>query len=209
MIEAGRRHGHYDSRFCADERVRVFEEVLPLSAPSRLRAADGVARPAASLSRSSSAGRRDRGYGVRAHRLWRWSKGSKFFDRYSAGRCTQEGSIGFSCHERRRQEQHMHATIRRYDGVDQTRTEELTRRVDETLVPKLSKLEGFKGYYLIEAGDGVMSSLGLFESAAQADESTRITASWVRDEKLETALPNPPKITSGKVVAHKNGFVAV
>jgi hypothetical protein len=54
-----------------------------------------------------------------------------------------------------------------------------------------------------------MSSLGLFESSEQADESTRITSSWMRDEKLETAFPNPPKITSGKVVAHKNGFVAV
>jgi hypothetical protein len=31
----------------------------------------------------------------------------------------------------------------------------------------------------------------------------------VRDEKLETALPNPPKITSGRVVAHKNGVVAL
>jgi hypothetical protein len=30
----------------------------------------------------------------------------------------------------------------------------------------------------------------------------------VRDEKLETALPNPPKITDGKVIAHKtNGIV--
>jgi hypothetical protein len=70
-------------------------------------------------------------------------------------------------------------------------------------------LEGFKGYYLIEAGDGVMSSLGLFESAEQARESTTIAASWVRDEKLETAFPNPPKITEGKVVAHKNGFATV
>ena len=103
----------------------------------------------------------------------------------------------------------MHATIRRYDGVDKARTDELTRKVDESLLPKLSKLEGFKGYYLIEAGDGVMSSLGLFESAEQADESTRITASWVRDEKLDTILPNPPKVTSGKVVTSKNGFVAV
>ena len=67
----------------------------------------------------------------------------------------------------------MHATIRRYDGIDVARTEELTRRIDSGLVPKLSKLEGFKGYYLIEAGDGVMGSLGLFESAEQADESTR------------------------------------
>ena len=103
----------------------------------------------------------------------------------------------------------MHATIRRYDGIDVARTEELTRRIDSGLVPKLSKLEGFKGYYLIEAGDGVMSSLGLFESAEQADESTRVTASWVREEKLDTVLPNPPKITTGKVVAHKNGFVSV
>jgi hypothetical protein len=103
----------------------------------------------------------------------------------------------------------MHATIRRYDGIDAARTAELTRRIDTSLVPKLSKLEGFKGYYLIEAGDGVMSSLGLFESAEQADESTRVTTSWVRDEKLDTVLPNPPKITSGKVVAHKNGFVSV
>jgi hypothetical protein len=103
----------------------------------------------------------------------------------------------------------MHATIRRYDGVDQARTDELTRRIDESLVPKLSELKGFKGYYLIEAGNGVMSSLGLFESSEQADESTRISDSWVRDEKLETAFPNPPKITSGKVVAHKNGFVTV
>jgi hypothetical protein len=103
----------------------------------------------------------------------------------------------------------MHATIRRYDGIDVARTAELTRRIDTSLVPKLSNLEGFKGYYLIEAGDGVMSSLGLFESAEQTDESTRVTASWVREEKLDTVLPNPPKITTGKVVAHKNGFVSV
>jgi hypothetical protein len=101
----------------------------------------------------------------------------------------------------------MHATIRRYDGVDQARTDELTRKVVESLVPKLSKLQGFKGYYLIEAGNGVISSLGLFETAEQADESTRVSASWIRDEKLENAFPNPPKITSGKVVTHKNGVI--
>jgi hypothetical protein len=28
-------------------------------------------------------------------------------------------------------------------------------------------------------------------------------AEWLREEKLETALPNPPKITDGKVIAHK------
>ena len=102
----------------------------------------------------------------------------------------------------------MHATIRRHDGVDEARTDELTRKVGESLVPKLSKLQGFKGYYLIEAGNGVFSSLGLFETSEQCDESTRVSASWIRDEKLETAFPNPPKITSDKVVTHKNGVTA-
>ena len=103
----------------------------------------------------------------------------------------------------------MHATIRRYEGVDQNRTVELTGKVNETLVPKLSNLQGFKGYYMIEAGNGVFSSLGLFETLEQADESTKIAATWVRDEQLETAFPNPPKITSGKVVSHKNGITGV
>jgi hypothetical protein len=53
-----------------------------------------------------------------------------------------------------------------------------------------------------------MSSIGFFDTSAQADESSRVAATWVRDEKLETALPNPPKITGGEVIVHKtNGLV--
>ena len=96
----------------------------------------------------------------------------------------------------------MHAIIRRYDGVDQNRTTELTGKVNETLVPKLSKLPGFKGYYLIDAGNGVFSSLGLFETPEQGMESTKLVTTWIREEKLDTILPNEPKITSGRVVAN-------
>ena len=101
----------------------------------------------------------------------------------------------------------MHATIRRYEGVDTNRTDELTAKVGESLVPELRKLEGFKGYYLIEAGNGIFSSIGLFETPEQGEASSKLASSWVRDEKLETAFPNPPKITSGTVVGHKNGVV--
>jgi hypothetical protein len=99
----------------------------------------------------------------------------------------------------------MHATIRRYEGVDPNRTEELSRKVGESLVPELRKLEGFSGYYLIEAGNGVLSSFGLFKSAIQADEATRVAASWVKTQGLESALPNEPTITTGNVVAQENG----
>ena len=98
----------------------------------------------------------------------------------------------------------MHATIRRYDGVDQNRSAELTRKVNETLVPKLEKLSGFEGYYLIDAGNGVFSSLSLFETPEQGMESTKFVTTWIREEKLETILPNEPKITSGKIVAHSD-----
>jgi hypothetical protein len=98
----------------------------------------------------------------------------------------------------------MHATIRRYEGVDRDRTDELTTKVSESLIPQLSELPGFAGYYLIEAGNGVMTSFGLFETVEQGDESTRVAAAWVRDEKLETVLPNAPKITSGEVIAHQS-----
>ena len=97
----------------------------------------------------------------------------------------------------------MFATIRRYEAIDQGRTSELVKQADETLVPSLSDLPGFSGYYLIEAGDGVMSSISFFDTSAQADESTRVASNWVREQKLETALPNPPKVTSGEVVAHR------
>jgi hypothetical protein len=97
----------------------------------------------------------------------------------------------------------MHATVRRYEGIDQTKKDELTRKVGESLMPTLSKLPGFNGYFLIESGNGVFTSVGLFDTSAEGDESTRVAASWVRDEKLETILPNPPKVTAGEVIAHK------
>src|SRR4029079_10286076 len=102
-------------------------------------------------------------------------------------------------------EHHMHDTIRRYEGVDTARTNEVTGKVNEKLVPELRKLPGFAGYYLIEAGNGVLSSLNLFETADQADESTKIVAKWITDENFASAIPNAPKITTGKVVAHSNG----
>lgn len=97
----------------------------------------------------------------------------------------------------------MYATVRRYEGIDKNRTDELTQKVTESLVPRMSKLPGFDGYFLIEAGEGVMTSIGLFETSEQADASTRVAATWIQEEKLEDVLPNTPKITSGEVVVHE------
>ena len=98
----------------------------------------------------------------------------------------------------------MHATIRRYEGVDTTRMGEIVDKVNMTLLPQLRELPGFSGYFLIEAGNGIVSSFGLFETSEQADESKKLVTKWISDENFNSAIPNPPKITSGKVVAHSD-----
>jgi hypothetical protein len=96
----------------------------------------------------------------------------------------------------------MYATVRRYEGIDKVHSEEVTRKVGESLLPSLSKLPGFGGYYLVDAGEGVLTSVGLYENSKEAHESTRIAARWVREQELESALPNTPKVTAGPVIAH-------
>jgi hypothetical protein len=103
----------------------------------------------------------------------------------------------------------MFATVRRYEGIDSSNIDELTKKVNESLAPKLSKLPGFSSYFLIDTGNGVMSSVGVFETSTQADDSTRVASEWVRDERLERILHNPPKVTDGEVIVHKlNGIKA-
>ena len=98
----------------------------------------------------------------------------------------------------------MHATIRRYEGVDTTRMGEVVDKVNMTLLPQLRELPGFAGYFLIEAGNGIVSSFGLFETSEQDDESKKVVTKWISDENFNTVIPNAPKITSGKVVAHSD-----
>ena len=95
----------------------------------------------------------------------------------------------------------MHATIRRYEGIDQDVNDELHRRVGEGLVPQLRELDGFRGYYLIDSGDGTTISVSLFDTWEQAADSSRVSAAWVRDAGFAEAVP-APTITVGEVTAH-------
>jgi hypothetical protein len=97
----------------------------------------------------------------------------------------------------------MFATVKRYEGIDVSQKDELTKKIGESLAPRLSNLPGFKNYFLIDTGNGVVSSIGLFDTSTQANESTRLASEWVRDEKLKRILPKPPKVTDGEVIVHK------
>jgi hypothetical protein len=96
----------------------------------------------------------------------------------------------------------MHASIRRYEGLDPGSVDQIVQRAGEGFVPIVSGGAGFVGYYIVDAGDGVLATISVFESQGAAEESNKAAASWVK-ENLAALVPNPPQITAGEVRVHK------
>jgi hypothetical protein len=92
----------------------------------------------------------------------------------------------------------MWAAVRRYEGI--TNPDLIGRMVDETFVPLLEQVPGFVAYYWLDAGDGVMASLSVFEDQAGADKSVEIARDWVV-KNAAGLMPNPPRVTEGLIVA--------
>jgi hypothetical protein len=67
-------------------------------------------------------------------------------------------------------------------------------------MPLLEEVSGFIAYYWIDAGEGTMASLSVFEDKAGADESVTLAHQWVEDNAA-ALFPNPPRVTEGLVVA--------
>lgn len=92
----------------------------------------------------------------------------------------------------------MWAAMRRYEGI--TDDAEAGRLVGESFIPQLEHIPGFVAYYWIDAGDGVMASLSVFDDKDGADKSVELARDWVRENAAEL-IPNSPKVTEGVVVA--------
>lgn len=92
----------------------------------------------------------------------------------------------------------MYAAVRRYEGI--TDDAEAGRLVRESFMPLLKEVSGFIAYYWIDAGEGTMASLSVFEDKAGADESVTVAHQWVEDNAA-ALFPNPPRVTEGLVVA--------
>jgi hypothetical protein len=93
----------------------------------------------------------------------------------------------------------MYVTVRRYEGVSDP--SEVARIANEGFLPIIREIPGFVDYYLVDAGDGVMISTSIFESASGEEESNWRAGEFV-GQHLTPLMPNPPHITAGEVVAH-------
>lgn len=88
----------------------------------------------------------------------------------------------------------MYTVIRRYQGVQDSA--EVARRAVAEFAPSLRDQPGFQGYWVVDAGGGVLATISVFESEETAEASTSAAATWVQ-ENLPNLVPNPPQVTAG------------
>jgi hypothetical protein len=94
----------------------------------------------------------------------------------------------------------MYIAVRRYEGVNDP--QKVRQVAEEGFVPIISEMPGFVAYYHVDAGDGVIASISVFEHKDAEEQSTFRAGEFIQ-EHLLPLLPNPPQITAGKVDIYK------
>ncbi|MDH4248023.1 MAG: hypothetical protein OEW39_09405 [Deltaproteobacteria bacterium] len=89
----------------------------------------------------------------------------------------------------------MYAMIRRYH----------TRSVDETInkirrefLSVITSAPGFITYYVVDEGNGIQSSISIFETREYAEYSNKLASYWVKENA--SFLLNSPEYASGEVL---------
>ena len=94
----------------------------------------------------------------------------------------------------------MYASIRRY-RVEPANVAKVKQLLQDWLVPAVTRVHGFVAYYLIDADDGVLTSVNIFEDRAGAEESNSLAAD--EREVIRNLLPKPPEVTVGEVAVRR------
>ena len=84
----------------------------------------------------------------------------------------------------------MFIAVRKY-RVRRGSAAEWTKRVQDSFVPLVRELKGFRGYYLLDGGTDVIITISMFDSAAEALVSNETAADWVRNHVMEFARGMP------------------
>ena len=94
----------------------------------------------------------------------------------------------------------MYASIRKYKNV--TDVDEAIKRINEEFVPIVSGVPGFIAYYVVGSGEGVVTSVNIFEDKSGVQESNRRAAGFVKN--YANLFTTPPEITAGDILILKN-----
>jgi heme-degrading monooxygenase HmoA len=97
----------------------------------------------------------------------------------------------------------MSTSIRKYK-VKHGSTEELARRVQESFVPIVRQMPGFRAYYLLDGGPDVLITISMFDTMDEALESNAKSADWVRNHVLELTKGLPEIMVGSALIAEVN-----
>ncbi len=89
----------------------------------------------------------------------------------------------------------MQASVRRYRVVD---VEALVESVQEEFVERARSIEGFVGRYVIDGGDGTVTSITLCETEEAVEASVLQAQHWIV-ERAAHLVEGAPDVTTGEV----------
>jgi len=78
--------------------------------------------------------------------------------------------------------------------------DQLASRIKD-VIPIVSSVSGFMGYYVIYASDDTVTAISIFDDYAGAQESNRRALAWV-EQSLAPLLTGPAIAVAGPVIVH-------
>ncbi len=81
--------------------------------------------------------------------------------------------------------------------------DDLVRRVEEGNIPVVREVPGFRGYDALEAGDGVVASVLLFDDKSGVEEAENRLAAWI-EKTMEEFEVTPLDVVVGEVIARSD-----
>jgi hypothetical protein len=95
----------------------------------------------------------------------------------------------------------MHASIRQYRSSDAV---EVGRRASDAtsgFPPIAREIQGLQAWYLIDSGDGTLTTVTICDDEAGVNESIEKARQWVGDNAADL-IEGAPAVTNGRVEAH-------
>ena len=95
----------------------------------------------------------------------------------------------------------MYTSIQRYN-LKPDSTEEVIRRTEKDFLPIVTKSPGFLALDVVNTGHNTLTTISTFEDRVGAEQSSKLTEGWVRDN-LASLVTEPPMIMGGEIGIHK------
>ena len=91
----------------------------------------------------------------------------------------------------------MFVITRRFSSISSVA--EAAKRAETGLAPILLEATGFKGYHIVDAGDGVGLSVTMFETREDAEGVKDRALAWIK-QNLSDLYQGEPEVTAGEVI---------